>query len=114
MTSQAFVLNERDEILCDAPCYNTNVFAPGGYKLGCDQCSGRRGHYDRENQWIECSNAWAQGAFVVQDVREVGRSRQANKSRADYFPRSDNGPPFSTKAPKVESTYEVPEANSAC
>ena len=56
MTTQAFVLNERDEILCDAPCFNTNVFAPGGYKVRCDQCSGRRGHYDKDSQWIECSN----------------------------------------------------------
>ena len=61
MTTQPFALAERDEVLCDAPCYNTNVFAPGAYKIRCDQCSGRRGHYDRDNQWIECSNCLGTG-----------------------------------------------------
>ena len=34
---------ENDEAQCDAPCHNTNVFAPGAYKVKCDACHGHRG-----------------------------------------------------------------------
>ena len=54
MTMQAHVQAEWDEVSCDAGCYNTNVFAPDGYKVTCSRCRGRRGHVGSEGEWVEC------------------------------------------------------------
>jgi hypothetical protein len=54
MTMQAQVQVEWDEVSCDAGCYNTNVFAPDGYKVTCSRCRGRRGNYGNEGEWVEC------------------------------------------------------------
>jgi hypothetical protein len=73
MTTQELALAEPDEVLCDAPCYNTNVFAPGGYKIRCDQCCGRRGRYNRENQWIECSKCSGTGGVCCPRCHGSGK-----------------------------------------
>ena len=61
MTMQAHVQAEWDEVSCDAGCYNTNVFAPGGYKVTCSRCRGRRGHYGNEGEWVECRSCAGTG-----------------------------------------------------
>jgi DnaJ-class molecular chaperone len=61
MTTLAFS-SKQEELMCDAPCFNTNVFAPGGYKVRCDQCRGRRGHYDANDRWVECAACQGTGS----------------------------------------------------
>ena len=69
---------ENDEAQCDAPCHNTNVFAPGAYKVKCDTCHGRRGHYGQDHQWVECRQgreagpcAWEADGSSDTDLREA-------------------------------------------
>jgi|RhiMethySRZTD1v2_1073278.scaffolds.fasta_scaffold39921_7 hypothetical protein len=73
MTAHVHVPIEADEVQCDAACYNTNIFAPGGYKVRCEACRGRRGRY-KDDRWIDCRSCGAQAAFVALGVSEAGRS----------------------------------------
>jgi hypothetical protein len=61
MTAQIRMPIEPEEVQCDAACYNTNIFAPGGHKVRCDACRGRRGHYEND-QWVECRNCAGTGS----------------------------------------------------
>jgi DnaJ-class molecular chaperone len=61
MTTETPVPTEGEEVRCDGGCHNTNVFAPGNYKVTCDVCGGRRGHHDKDNRWIECRNCEGAG-----------------------------------------------------
>ena len=69
----AALVLENDEAQCDAPCHNTNVFAPGAYKVKCDTCHGRRGHYGQDHQWVECRQC--EGAGSVRCPRCMGSGR---------------------------------------
>ena len=63
MEARARMPTEHKQVQCDAACYNTNVFAPGAYKVRCDACRGRRGRYDEvEDRWIDCRNCAGTGS----------------------------------------------------
>jgi DnaJ-class molecular chaperone len=61
------------EAQCDSPCYDTNKFAPGNYKVTCPDCRGRRGRFNREDQWYECQNC--QGTGSVRCPRCLGSGK---------------------------------------
>jgi hypothetical protein len=61
------------ETLCDAPCYNTNKFAPNAYYVRCDECGGRRGYVDRDDQWIECTKCMGTGSVCCPRCRGTGK-----------------------------------------
>jgi DnaJ-class molecular chaperone len=63
----------RAEKLCDAPCYNTNKFAPGAYQVRCDQCEGRRGHLNNDYQWVECTKCLGTGSVCCPKCRGTGK-----------------------------------------
>jgi hypothetical protein len=62
MTAHVHVPIEADEVQCDAACYNTNIFAPGGYKVRCEACRGRRGRY-KDDRWIDCRSCGGTGSI---------------------------------------------------
>ena len=66
---------ENDEAQCDAPCHNTNVFAPGAYKVKCDACNGHRGHYGQAHQWAECRQCEGTGSVRCPRCMGSGRIR---------------------------------------
>ena len=73
MTIEAGVLAVGQQVLCDAPRHNTNVFGPGGYKIRCDQCCGRRGYCDKENQWIQCRTCSGTGSVRCPRCHGTGK-----------------------------------------
>jgi len=64
------------EMLCDAPCYNTNKFAPGAYHIRCDECRGRRGHFNSDDQWIECAKCSGAGSVTCPTCQGTGKRLQ--------------------------------------
>ena len=73
MAAQVHVLADPVDSPCDATCYNTNIFAPGGYKVRCDACRGRRGHYDKEDRWIDCRNCAGAGSVCCPRCHGSGK-----------------------------------------
>jgi len=71
MTTAALI--SRGEMLCDAPCYNTNKFAPGAYQVRCDECRGRRGHFNSDDQWVECTKCFGTGSVTCPRCRGTGK-----------------------------------------
>ena|SRR5262245_7885095 len=67
--------------LCEAPCFNTNKFAPGAYQVTCDQCHGRRGHFRIGEEWVgaewvECSKCLGTGSVTCPRCRGTGKHVQ--------------------------------------
>jgi hypothetical protein len=80
MMTQAQLQADWDEVSCDAGCYNTNVFAPGGYKVTCTKCRGRRGHVGGEGEWVECRNCGGTGGVCCPKCHGSGLLTRAKAS----------------------------------
>ena len=77
MEANAPALTKRKEAQCDAACYNTNVFAPGAYKVRCDACRGRRGYLAEEDRWLDCRKCRGTGSVCCPKCQGSGRIEQS-------------------------------------